>query len=144
MNLELINEIVELKSKNLSYTEVAEVIGISRTTIVLALRLHSVLEKHYSDNISSLQENINQLSSQIDILKKQCTRKDSEIDRLTKLVNIDENVSVVLSRDKYYGLENGLRGLENEVDMLETELANLNNMSFSKKLEWLFISKEIK
>jgi len=57
MNLELINEIVELKSKNLSYTEIAEVIGIGRTTIVLALRLYSILDNHYSSKLSSLQKN---------------------------------------------------------------------------------------
>jgi len=144
MNLELINEIVELKSKNLSYTEIAEVIGISRTTIVLALRLYSILDNHYSSKLSSLQENNNQLITQIDTLKKQCIQKNNDIDRLNKLVNIDEKVSVILTKDKYYGLTDGLRDLESEVDMLNTELASLNNMSFSQKLEWLFIPKEIK
>jgi predicted DNA-binding protein YlxM (UPF0122 family) len=144
MNLELINEIVELKSKNLSYTEIAEVIGISRTTIVLSFRLYSVLENHYSSKLSSLQENFNQLVSQNDALKNQCNHKNSEIDRLTELVNIDENVSVVLSKDEYYGLENGLTDLEREVTILNNELVSLNNMSFSQKLEWLFIPKEIK
>jgi len=63
---------------------------------------------------------------------------------LNKLVNIDEKVSVILSKDEYYGLENGLEDLQSEVDMLNTELASLNNMSFSQKLEWLLIPKEIK
>ena len=144
MNLELINEIVKLKSKNLSYTEIAEVIGIGRTTIVLALRLYSVLDNPYSSKLSSLQDNNNQFINQIDTLKKQCIQKNSEIDSLNKLVNIDEKVSVILSKDEYYGLENGLEDLQSEVDMLSTELAGLNNMSFSQKLEWLFIPKEIK
>jgi len=144
MNLELINEIIELKSKNLSYTEIAEVIGIGRTTIVLALRLYNVLNNHYSSKLSSLQENNNQLINQIDALKKQCIQKNIEIDSLNKLVNIDENVSVILSKDEYYDLENGLEDLQIKVDVLNTELANLNNMSFSQKLEWLFIAKEQK
>jgi len=144
MNLELINEIVELKSKNLSYTEIAEVIGIGRTTIVLAFRLYSILENHYFSKLSSLQENNNQFINQIDALKKQCIHKNSEIDKLNKLVNIDEKVSVILSKDEYYSLENGLEDFQSEVDMLNTELASLNNMSFSQKLEWLFIPKEIK
>ena len=63
---------------------------------------------------------------------------------MNKLVNIDENVSVILSKDEYYDLENGLEDLQIKVDVLNTELANLNNMSFSQKLEWLFIAKEQK
>ena len=144
MNLELINEIIELKARNRSYTEIAEVIGIGRTTIVLVIRLYAVLQNHYSSNILSLQENINQLNSQIDVLKNQCTRKDSDINRLTKLVNVDENTSMVISKDDYYSLANDLKDLGHEMDILSTKLAYLNNMSFGEKLKWLFITKDKK
>lgn len=144
MNLELINEIIELKARNRSYTEIAEVIGIGRTAIVLVIRLYTVLQNHYSSNILSLQENINLLNSQIDVLKNQCTHKDSDINRLTKLVNIDENTSMVISKNDYYSLANDLKDLGHEVDILNTKLAYLNNMSFGEKLKWLFITKDKK
>lgn len=142
MNLQLIEEIIELRDNNLSFTEITEVTGIGRSTIILTLRFHSILENHYSSTLSSFQENINQLTSKISALNNQCSDKDSEIDRLKRLLHIDGNVNVVLSKSEYNNLEHGLEDLQTEVEMLNNELEGLNNMSFSEKLKWLFNAKE--
>jgi len=144
MNIELIKELIDLKSKNLSYTEIAEITGLARTSIVLSLRLNTIFENSYSSKITSLNNEIDLLNSNLISLRKKAINKDLEIKNLTSLINVDHKINMIISKDKYHNLHNELTNFENEVDMLNTKLANLNNLSFSKKLEWLFIPKEIK
>ena len=142
MNLELIQEINDLKKNNLSYTEIAEITGLARTSIVLSLRLSKIFHTSYSQQISSLKNNIEVLNSTIDTYKDGTSKKEAEIKILQSLIDIDYKCDMLVKKDEFKNLEDELVKSKNEVDVLNRKLryknTYLKNLSFMEKMNILF------
>lgn len=142
MNLELIQEINDLKENNLSYTEIAEQTGVARTAIVLSLRLSKIFHTSYSQQISSLNSDIELLNSTIDNYKNSFLEKEAEIKKLNTLIDIDCKSNMLVKKDEFKNLEDELVKNKNEVDMLNCKLRYQNtyfkNLSFMEKMKILF------
>lgn len=142
MNLELIKEINDLKLANHSYTEIAEITGIARTTLVLSLRLSTLFEQSHALKTSSLQSEIDNQQFIVKALEKSITDKDTEIKRLTAFVDFSDG-DMVITKKEYESLQNDLVTYKKKVDTLNRELNHqinyLDNLSFSDKLKILFL-----
>lgn len=142
MNLELIKEINDLKLANHSYTEIAEITGIARTTLVLSLRLSTLFEQSHALKTSSLQGEIDNQQFIVKALEKSITDKDTEIKRLTAFVDFSDG-DIVITKKEYESLKNDLVTYKKKVDTLNRELNHqinyLDNLSFSDKLKILFL-----
>lgn len=142
MNLELVQEINDLKENNLSYTEIAEITGLARTSVVLSLRLSKIFNTSYSQQISSLKSNIEILNSTIDKYKDSVSKKETEIKILNSLIDIDYKRDMLVNKDKFKNLEDEVVKSKNEVDMLKRKIhyqnVYLKNLSFTEKIKILF------
>lgn len=142
MNLELIKEITALKSEELSYTQIADTIGISKSTIVLALRLHHILESDYTKQITTLQENINTLTVSLQTMQSNLTDKESMLELLRTDSNFDPKHEIVISKEEYKKLNDELADKKQKVDILTRKLQiknnYLNNLSLTDKINLLF------
>lgn len=142
MNLELIQEIDSLKENNLSYTEIAERTGVARASIVLSLRLSKIFHTSYSQQISSLNSEIELLKSTIDNYNNSFLEKESEIKSLKSFVDIDYNRDMLIKKSEFKNLKNELVASKKEVDSLSRQLRDknnyLNNLSFMDKMNLLF------
>jgi peptidoglycan hydrolase CwlO-like protein len=135
VNLELIKEINDLKLADHSYTEIAEITGMARTSIVLSLRLNTLFEQSYSQQISSLKNTLDHLQQSI-------ITKDAEIKRLSAFVECNDG-DIVITKKEYDSLKNELVGYSKKLDRLNRQLENeinyLDNLSFIDKLKLLFL-----
>jgi len=142
MNLELIKEIDSLRANNLSYTEIAEQTGVARTSIVLSLRLSKIFNISYSQQISSLNSDIELLNSTIDKYKDSVSKKEAEIQKLKSLIDNDYSSSELIDKSELNNLKNELAKNKKEVDSLNSQLryknSYLKNLSFMEKMNILF------
>jgi|GEM_PF-3499054 len=142
MNLELIQEINELKENKRSYTEIAEITGLARTSIVLSLRLSQIFHSSYSQKISLLTSAIELLKSAIEKYKDSNSQKEQEIKRLSSLTDIDYANDMLMKKSEFKRLENELGKYKSEVDILNRKLRYkeqyLKNLSFIDKVKILF------
>jgi predicted RNase H-like nuclease (RuvC/YqgF family) len=142
MNLELIEEINTLKDDDKTYTEIAEITGLARTSIVLSLRLSKIFNTSYSQQISSLNSDISLLKSTVEKQKNNILEKDMEIKRLYSLIDIDYDRNMLVKKDEFKNLEDELVKCRNEVDTLKRKLyykdQYLKNLSFIDKMNILF------
>ena len=118
MNLELIRELTSLHSQNTSYTEMAEITGMARTSIVLALRLNTIFEDFYSSKILSLNEEIKLLKSNVVSLESKVIEQDKEIQKLNSLLDVDDDSHMIISKQSY-------EALNNEVVTLDVYFGNI-------------------
>lgn len=142
MNLELIRELTSLHSQNTSYTEMAEITGMARTSIVLALRLNTIFEDFYSSKILSLNEEIKLLKSNVVSLESKVIEQDKEIQKLNSLLDVDDDSHMIISKQSYEALNNEVVTLEAKVDKLDDLLSSehnyLDNLSLTDKIKKLF------
>jgi len=142
MNLELIQEINTLKDENKSYTEIAELTGIPRTSVVLSIRLSRIFNTSHSQQIASLNQDIKLLESTIEKYKDNSIQTVAEIKRLNSLIDIDYEHNVLVKKDEFKNLEDELEKCKNELDMLNRKLRYQNtyfkNLSFMEKMNILF------
>lgn len=142
MNLELIQEINTLKNENKSYTEIAELTGLARTSIVLSIRLSKVLNTFYSQQISSLNKEIKFLTSTIEKNKNSFLEKEADIKKLKSLIDIDYKSNMLVNISKFKNLEDELVIRKREVDTYKHKLRYkeqyLKNLSFIDKMNILF------
>jgi hypothetical protein len=142
MNLELLKEIEELRLYKKSYTEIADITGLTKASIVLSLRLKSIYEIFYQDKLLSLNNEIIQLNSSIDTLKESLIKKEREIEQLNSLVNIDSKNNMIISFNEYKKLQENLTKYANQISSLEDKLQTKEeyfyNLSFIEKLHLLF------
>ena len=142
MNLELIQEINSLKENNNSYTEIAEITGLARTSIVLSLRLSKIFNTSYSQQISLLNSDIELLKSTIEKHNSSSLTKEAEIKKLKSLIDIDYVRDILVKKDAFKNLEDELVKSKNEVNMLNRKLRYQNtyfkNLSFMEKMNILF------
>lgn len=142
MNLELIQEINTLKENNLSYTEIAERTGVARTSIVLSLRLSKIFNTSYSQQISSLNSEIELLKSTVDNYNNSFLEKEAEIQSLKSFVDIDYSRDMLIKKSEFKDLKSELVVSKKEVDSLNRQLRDknnyLNNLSFMDKMNLLF------
>ena len=142
MNLELIQEINSLKENNTSYTEIAEITGIAKTSIVLSIRLSKIFNTSNSQQISLLNQDIELLNSTISKYKDNFAHQANEIKKLNALINIDYNCDILVNKDEFKNLNDELDDKKNKVDMLNRKLRYkeqyLKNLSFMEKMNILF------
>lgn len=142
MNLELIEEINTLRDDEKTYTEIAEITGLARTSIVLSLRLSKIFNTSHAQQISSLNSDIELLKLTIKKYKDSFLEKDAEIKRLHTLIDIDYKHKMLIEKTEFKSLENELVERKNEVDMLNRKLryqnTYLKNLSFMEKMNILF------
>lgn len=142
MNLELIQEIHTLKDNNKTYTEIAELTGITRTSIVLSIRLSKVFNTFYSQQISSLSKEIKFLTSTIEKNKNSFLEKEADIKKLKSLIDIDYKSNMLVNISKFKDLEDELVIRKREVDTYKHKLRYkeqyLKNLSFIDKMNILF------
>ena len=101
MNLELIQEINTLKDENKSYTEIAELTGIARTSIILSIRLSKIFNTAHSQQISSLKKDIKLLKSTIAKYKDSSIQTVAEIKKLNALIDIDDKRDILVKKDEF-------------------------------------------
>lgn len=142
MNLELIKEIQTLKDSNKSYTEIAELTGIARTSIVLSLRLSTIFNTSYAQQISSLNKDKELLNATIETNKNSLLAYEAEISRLNSLIDIDFSRDMLIEKSKFKSFKNELDIVSKEVDVLSRKLRYkeqyLKNLSFIDKMKILF------
>lgn len=142
MNLELLEEINALRDDKKTYTEIAELTGIARTSIVLSLRLSKIFNTSHAQQISSLNSDIELLKSTIKKHRDSFFEKDAEIKRLHSLIDIDYNRDMLIKKTEFKNLQDELVKSKNEVDMLNRKLRYQNtyfkNLSFVEKMKILF------
>ena len=142
MNLELIQEINTLKDENKSYTEIAELTGIARTSIVLSIRLSKIFNTAHSQQISSLNKDIKLLKSTIEKYKDSSIQTVAEIKKLNALIDIDYKRDILVKKDDFKNLEDELVIRKKEVDTYKRKLRYkeqyLKNLSFIDKMNILF------
>ena len=142
MNLELIKEINTLKDEDKTYTEIAEITGLARTSIVLSLRLNKIFSTKHSKQISSLNKTILSLQTTIAQYKDGSLKKESEIQKLQSLVNMDYEQKLRIYESKISNLDNELNRSKNELDTYKRKLhykeEYLKNLSIVDKMKILF------
>lgn len=142
MNLDLIEEINTLKSNNISYTEIAEITGLARTSIVLSLRLSKIFNSAYEEQILSLNEDITFLKSSIIKYREKLLEKEVNIKKLNTFTDIDVNLNMLIKKSKFKSLEDELANRKKEIDSLRHELYIQDNylysLSFTDKMKILF------
>ena len=142
MNLELIRELTALHSRNTSYTEMAEITGMARTSIVLALRLNTIFENAYSSQIATLNNEIELLKSSMASFESQIMSKDAEITKLCSLLDMDDKNNMIVSKSSQQVLQNEVGMLRAKVDSLNADLRHernyLDSLSFVGKMKILF------
>lgn len=108
MNLELIKEIESLKEYGKTYTEIAEITGIARTSIVLSLRLSKIFQTTYTDNITSLNTEIEIYKSNAKKFETLIAQQKEENKLLSQIVEIDYKRYMVVAKDEFKNLEDEL------------------------------------
>jgi predicted RNase H-like nuclease (RuvC/YqgF family) len=142
MNLELINEILELRNRNISFTEIAEQTGLARASIVLIQRISLVYQSQLSKQLTLHNQETNHLNLQLDLSKKEVSKKEQEIKRLASLIDIDFKHNTLIANNELHNLKNELAKSKNKSQILRLELINkqrdLKNMPLIEKLKILF------
>ncbi|MDD2905098.1 MAG: hypothetical protein PHH41_11335 [Sulfurimonas sp.] len=142
MNLELIQEIHTLIDEKKSYTEIAEFTGLARTSVVLSVRLSKIFNNSHSQQISSLNSDIELLTSTIKNYKNSFLEKELEIQTLNTFIDFDCDCKMLVEKDEFMALKNELEKSKNEVDILKRKLKYksiyLSNLSFVGKMKILF------
>lgn len=143
MNLELIQEIESLKEDNKSYTEIAEITGLARTSIVLSLRLSKIFQTAYTQTITSLEKELELCKLNLDKSQTLITMQKKEFALLQELLDDkDSPAKISAMKHEFSNLKNELEKEKKEVDMLMRKLhyknSYLNNLSLFDKLKLLF------
>ena len=143
MNLELIQEIESLKEDNKSYTEIAEITGLTRTSIVLSLRLSKIFQTVYTQTITSLEKELELCKLNLDKSQTLITMQKREFTSLQELLDDkDTPAKISAMKNELSNLKNELEKEKKEVDMLTRKLhyknSYLNNLSLFDKLKLLF------
>jgi len=142
MNLELIKEIESLKGDRKTYTEIAEITGLARSSIVLSLRLSKIFHTAYTENITSLNSEIEVYKSNAEKFETLIAQQKEENQLLSELVEIDYKRYMVVAKDEFKNLEDELEKQTKEVGVLTRKLhyqkVHLNNLSFTDKMKLLF------
>ena len=143
MNLELIQEIESLKEDNKSYTEIAEITGLTRTSIVLSLRLSKIFQTANTQTITSLEKELGLCKLNLDKSQTLITMQKREFASLQELLDDkDSPVKISAMKNELSNLKNELEKEKKEVDILTRKLhyknSYLNNLSLFDKLKLLF------
>ena len=142
MNLELIQEINTLKDNNKTYTEIAELTGVARTSVVLSIRLSKIFKTFHSQQISSLNKDIELLKLTIEDYKNSSIQTVAEIKKLNALIDIDYKQDMLVKKDEFKNLEDELVKSKKELDIFKRKLyykeQYLKNLSFVDKMNILF------
>lgn len=75
MNLELLEEIHELQKRDISDTEIANSLGMSKANMLLALRMEKIISNKYKQELEE-KNNLNDINIS---LKIELSKKDKEI-----------------------------------------------------------------
>lgn len=138
MNLELLEEINSLRRAHKSFSEIGEITGLARSTVLLCYRLNTILETYYTEKITALQHTIDERNASIVGLKNTIADNETIIHKQNALLESDTENYVVVSKQAYEELKHDLVIKKAEVDSLSRQLhykeSYLEYLSLTDKL----------
>ena len=121
MNIQLLEEIEDLKRQEIPISDIATLIGISRANILLMLRIKTVVESSVGSKLENLQKENQTLKDQLEHLKEKLPKIDN-ID-----VIIQQNEEIPLLKEKIEDLRYTLEDLQFKNSLLESKFNNVPN-----------------
>ena len=126
MNAQLLEEIEELKKREISDSDIASMLGLSKANLLLMIRIKRVVEEHQKEQIEKLTEENSTLKQELQKIK----------DNLPKIENIEEiieqNGQIPILKEKIEDLRYRLEDTKERNDYLEAKFAYVP--TFIKKI----------
>jgi len=98
MNLELLEEIHELQKQGISDTEIANSLGMSKANMLFSLRMEKIISNKYEQELEE-KHRLSAFNSsylkQIEILKKELSKKDDDIKKLKTSSGVDDYIEEI-------------------------------------------------
>lgn len=116
MNIQLLEEIEELRSQEIPISDIASMIGISKANLLLMLRIKKVVEDAVSKKYENLLQDNKVLKEQLEAIKEKLP-KINNIDKI-----IEQNEEIPLLKEKIEDLRYRLEDLKERNDNLSAKL----------------------
>ena len=137
MNIELLEEINNKIDEGMNVQEVANTLGLSKSNVLLMLRMQSVFSNHFQVIIDSLKNQNKDLSASILTLNSDKLNLEEENENLKNQIvapykSQDDNISL----EKYQTLKSDYNYLKMDYDNLKHKL-EITRKNLSKFPIWL-------
>jgi len=119
MNIELLEEIEELKSRDISDTDIANMIGISKANMLLMLRIKRVVENITKERAEQLERENETLKEQLATIKAKLPKIDN-IDQI-----IEQNKSIPDLEEEILDLRDQIKEQQYQIESLDTKLSSI-------------------
>lgn len=116
MNIQLLEEIEELRSQEIPISDIASMMGISKANLLLILRIKKVVEDDFSKKYENLLQDNKVLKEQLEAIKEKLP-KINNIDKI-----IEQNEEIPLLKEKIEDLRYRLEDLRERNDNLSAKL----------------------
>ena len=119
MNIQLLEEIEELKERDMSVSDISALVGISSANINLMLRIKKVVEEYQKEQIEKLTEENSTLKQQLHKIKKNL-QKIENIEHI-----IEQNGQIPILQELIEDLEERLEYIKQRNAYLEAKFASV-------------------
>ena len=139
MNIELLREVQELRDTGKSFTEIADMLGQSRSHIIVAHRVYLIMETHCQSEAQRYQKNIEELQVQLQVCEETQAAQTSIIEHLnTKLKSYKEVVPLIQYEHSLESFERDRQSYLYELEELEFMLEACERKRLFNRVKNLF------
>ncbi len=123
MNIQLLEEIEELRSQEMSDSDIASMLGITKANMLLMLRIKKVVESSLGSKLDNLQKENTTLKEQLNHLKEQLNHLKEQFPKIYNLDEIiEQNEEIPHLKEKIEDLRYRLEDLKEKNDNLSAKL----------------------
>ena len=126
MNAQLLEEIEELKKREISDGDIASMLGISKANLLLMIRIKRVVEEHQKEQIEKLTKENSTLKLELQEIKKNLPK----IENIEQI--IEQNGQIPILQERIEDLKERLEYIKQRNDYLEAKFAYVP--TFIKKI----------
>jgi len=126
MNIQLLEEIEELKKREISDGDIASMLGISKANLLLMIRIKRVVEEHQKEQIEKLTKENSTLKLELQEIKKNLPK----IENIEQI--IEQNGQIPILQERIEDLKERLEYIKQRNDYLEAKFAYVP--TFIKKI----------
>ena len=126
MNIQLLEEIEELKKQQISDSDIASVLGLSKANLLLMLRIKRVVEDYLKEQIDKLIKENSTLKQELQEIKKNLPK----IENIEQI--IEQNEQIPILKEEIVDLRYRLEYTKERNDYLEVKFAYVP--TFIKKI----------
>jgi len=119
MNAQLLEEIEELKKREISDSDIASMLGLSKANLLLMLRIKRVVEEYQKEQIEKLTNENGTLKQQLHKIKKNLPK----IENIEQI--IEQNGQIPILQEKIEDLKERLEYIKKRNDYLEAKFASV-------------------